>query len=190
MTQLSDPRRAEANRKLLDELIPDKVPIDTLHSVLRLLLEERVSIRNLPLILEAIAEARLVTTQPEGICEQVRQRMGFQLVSELKREDGSIPLVQLAPEWEDTFQAYQVESTQGAFDIALPPDLFNRLADGMTDRLNQTSQQGIFPAIVTSTRRRRFLRTILRARGVTNPVLSFEEIGLEARPALVGMVAA
>ncbi|SFT95458.1 flagellar biosynthesis protein FlhA [Sedimentitalea nanhaiensis] len=190
MTQLSDPGRAEANRKLLDELIPDKVPIDTLHSVLRLLLEERVSIRNMPLILESIAEARLTTTQPESICEHVRQRMGFQLISELKRQDGSIPLVQLAPEWEDTFATYQIETKQGGFDIALPPDLFNRLADGVSERLNQTAQQGLYPAVVTSTRRRRFLRTILRARGIPNPVLSFEEIGLEARPALVGMVAA
>ncbi|MEO9777877.1 MAG: flagellar biosynthesis protein FlhA [Sedimentitalea sp.] len=190
MTRLSDPERAEANRKLLDEIVPDKVPIDTLHAVLRLLLEERVSIRNMPLILEAIAEARLSTTQPEAICEHVRQRMGFQLVSELKRDDGSIPLVQLAPEWEDTFLTYQVETKQGGFDIALPPDIFNRLADGVSERLSQTSHQGLFPAVVTSTRRRRFLRTIMRARGIANPVLSFEEIGLEARPALVGMVAA
>ena len=42
---------------MLDEFVPDKVPIDTLQAVLRLLLEERVSIRNLPLIFEAIAEA-------------------------------------------------------------------------------------------------------------------------------------
>lgn len=55
---LSDSGRAEANRRLLDELVPEKVPIDLLLSVLRLLLEERVSIRNLPLILELIAELR------------------------------------------------------------------------------------------------------------------------------------
>ena len=189
MTRLSDPVRAEANRKLLDELVPDKVPVDTLHAVLRLLLDERVSIRNLPLILESIAEARLHTTQPDSICEHVRHRLGFQLVSEMKRDDGSIPLVQLAPEWEDTFSNYQIE-TQSGVDVALPPDLFNRLADGMTDKLNSISEQGIFPALVTSTRRRRFLRTILKARGVSNPVLSFEEIGLDARPALVGMVQA
>ncbi|MDR0809954.1 MAG: flagellar biosynthesis protein FlhA, partial [Gemmobacter sp.] len=48
---VSDPQRAEANRRLLDELVPDRVPVDLLLSVLRLLLEERVSIRNLPLIL-------------------------------------------------------------------------------------------------------------------------------------------
>ncbi|MCF6233697.1 MAG: flagellar biosynthesis protein FlhA [Rhodobacteraceae bacterium] len=190
MTRLSDPVRAEANQKLLDELIPDKVPIDILHSVLRLLLEERVSIRNMPLILEAVAEARIITTQAESICEHVRQRMGFQLVAEMKREDGTIPLVQLAPEWEETFQTYQIETNGGGLDIALPPELFNKLADGVSERLSETAEKGLFPAIVTSTRRRRFLRTILRTRGIANPVLSFEEIGLEARPALVGMVAA
>lgn len=187
MTELSDEFRAQANKKLLDELVPDKVPIDTLHSVLRLLLEERVSIRNMPLILESIAEARLRTTTPELICEHVRQRLGFQLVSEMKRDDGTIPLVQLAPEWEDTFNTYQVE-TQAGLDIALPPDTFNKLVEAMSDKINTVTEQGIFAAVVTSTRRRRYLRTILRSRGITNPVLSFEEIGLEAQPSLVGMV--
>lgn len=188
MTRLSDPTRSEANRKLLDELIPDKVPIDTLHSVLRLLLDERVSIRNLPLILETLAEARLLTTQPEALCEQVRQRLGFQLVADMKRDDGTIPLVQLAPEWEETFATYQVETNGGGFDIALPPDVFNRLAENAAKQLGETSEKGLFPAVVTSTRRRRFLRTIMRTRGIANPVLSFEEIGLEARPALVGVI--
>ncbi len=189
MTQLSDLDRSEANRKLLDELIPDKVPIDTLHPVLRLLLEERVSIRNMPMILEAISEARIISTQPEIICEHVRQKLGFQLVAELKREDGSIPLIQLAPEWENTFATYQIE-TQTGLDIALPPDLFNRLADGVSEHIKQTSENGIHSAVVTSVRRRRFVRTVLRTRGIINPVLSFEEIGMDARPALVGMVAA
>ena len=121
MTRLSDTTRAEANRKLLDELIPDKVPIDTLHAVLRLLLDEKVSIRNMALILEAVAEARLTTTQPEGICELVRQRLGFQLVADMKRDDGSIPLIQLAPEWEDTFATYQIDAPNAGLDVALPP---------------------------------------------------------------------
>ena len=190
MTELTDQFRAEANRKLLDDLVPDKVPLDTLHSVLRLLLDERVSIRNLPLILEAIAEARIQSTQPEVICEQVRQRLGFQLVAEMKREDGTIPLIQLAPEWEDTFSTYQMDVSAGNLDVALPPDMFNRLAEGLSERLTTVTEQGVFAAVVTSTRRRRYLRTILKSRGITNPVLSFEEIGLEARPALVGMVAA
>ena len=189
MINISDPARAEANRKLLDELIPERVPIDVLHQVLKLLLEEQVSIRNLPLILEAVAEARGINAQPEAICEHVRQRLGFQLVAEMRRPDGTLPLIQLAPEWEDTFNNYQVDAERG-LDIALPPDLFNQLADNMSHKLNDASAQGIFAALVTNTRRRRFLRTVMRAKGISNPVLSFEEIGLDARPSLVGVVAA
>lgn len=189
LSNISNPARAEANRKLLDEMIPDKVPIDALHSVLRLLLDEQVSIRNLPLILEATAEARTQSTQPEAICEHVRQRLGFQLVAEMRRDDGTLPLVQLAPEWEETFNTYQVEADRG-LDIALPPDLFNHLADSVSEKLQAANQNGIHAALVTNTRRRRFLRTVMRAKGINNPVLSFEEIGLDARPSLVGVVAA
>ncbi|WP_443070086.1 flagellar biosynthesis protein FlhA [Sulfitobacter sp.] len=189
MVNISSPVRAEANRKLLDELIPDKVPIDVLHSVLRLLLAEQVSIRNLPLILEATAEARGQNSQPEAICELVRQRLGFQLVAEMRRVDGTLPLVQLAPEWEETFSAYQVDADRG-LDIALPPDVFNQLANGVSQKINDAQQNGIYPVVVTNTHRRRFLHTVMRAKGISSPVLSFEEIGLDAQPSLVGVVPA
>ncbi|MBI1417345.1 MAG: flagellar biosynthesis protein FlhA [Limimaricola sp.] len=190
MVNLSDADRANANRKLLDELIPDKVPVDLLLSVLRRLLEERVSIRNLPLILEAIAEGRQVATSAEGIAEHVRQRMGFQLVAELRRPDGTLPLIQLAPEWEDLFATYEVGGERGIAEVALPPEDFNRLAAAIADRLAKAAEAGTQAALVTSTRRRRFVRTVLAAKDMTTPVLSFEEIGVDARPALVGMVAA
>jgi len=187
--KLSDPTRAEANRRLLDELLPDKIPIDLLHAVLRLLLEERVSIRNLPLILEAVAEARQFGT-PEAICEHVRQRLGFQIVAELKRADGSVPLIQLAPEWEKSFMTYQIDSDRGQRDIALPPELFAKLANGLTERVNRAAETGVYPALVTSVARRRFLRTVVLAKGLQMPVLSYEEIGTDARPALLGQVPA
>jgi len=186
-TNVSDPARAEANKRLLDELVPDRVPMDLLLTVLRLLLEERVSIRNLPLILEAIAEARSLGA-PEAVCEHVRQRLGFQLVAELKRDDGTIPLIQLAPEWEKIFAAHQIDSDRGLRDVALPPDQFSRLANGLADRLNRVAETGAYPALVTSSLRRRFLRTVMGAKGLTAPVLSYEEIGIEARPAMLGMV--
>lgn len=184
---LSDPARADANRRILDELIPEKVPVDLLLAVLRLLLEERVSIRNLLAIIEAIAEARGLQS-PEAICEHVRQRLGFQLVAEFRRDDGTLPLLQLAPEWEDTFSAYQIPGDRGQTDVALPPDKFNRLANNVAERVARAGEAGIFPAIVTSTRRRRFLKTVLGAKGISAPVLSFEEIGLDARPSMVGVV--
>jgi len=190
MVNLSDADRAEANRRMLDELVPDKLPMDVLLAVLRLLLEERVSIRNLPLIIEAAAEARQVHKTLEAITEHVRQRLGFQIVAEVRRPDGSIPLVQLVPEWEDTFATYEIRSERGSGDVALPPEEFNKLADGIAEKLSQAAQDGTYAAIVTSMRRRRFLRTVMAAKGILNPVLSFEEIGLDARPALVGLVAA
>lgn len=186
---LSEPTRAQANKRLLDELVPDKVPVDVLLAVLRLLLEERVSIRNLPLILESIAESRGIGS-PEAICEHVRQRLGFQLVAGLRREDGTIPLLQLAPEWEKTFVTYQIDGDKGQRDVALPPDQFSRLANNMAEKVNKAAETGIQPALVTSSLRRRFIRTVLGARGLATPVLSYEEIGLEARPAMIGQVPA
>ena len=187
---LSDPKRAEANRRLLDELIPDKVPVDLLLSVLRLLLDERVSVRNLPLILEAIAELRVQNMAPEAVCEHVRQRLGFQLVAGLKRPDGTIPLVQLGQDWEELFANYELAGERGIGDIALPPGDFARLASALAEKFNALSETGVQAALVSSSRRRRFLRTVMAARGLSNPVLSFEEIGMEARPALVGQIAA
>lgn len=186
---LSDPARAEANRRMLDEVIPDKVPLDALHAVLKLLLDERVSVRNLPLILEAMAEAR-GAGGPDAIVEHVRQRLAFQIVAGLKRADGSLPLIQLAPEWEEVFTTYQVDGDRGQSDVALPPDRFHRLSAGVADRLAQAMTGDTNPALITSARRRRFLRTVLAAKGVAIPVLSYEEIGFEARPALVGTVPA
>ncbi|MEM0924221.1 MAG: FHIPEP family type III secretion protein, partial [Pseudomonadota bacterium] len=184
---VSDQARANANRRLLDEFVPDKVPVDLLQTVLRLLLEERVSVRNLPLILEAIAEAKQVATAPEVIAEHVRHRMGFQLVADLTEADGALPMIQLAPEWEKLFTEHQIESEGGIADVALPPSEFNRLASSVAEKVTMASSQGRYPAIATSTRRRRFLRTVLSAKGVRNPVLSFEEIGAHVKPALLGV---
>ena len=163
------------------------MPVDLLLAVLRLLLEERVSIRNLPMILEAIAETR-GAGGPEAVCEHVRRRLGFQLIAELRRADGTVPLVQLAPEWERIFVTHEAGDGPAAPDVALPSDIFARLTGNIADALARAAESGTFAAIVTSSRRRRFLRTIMGARGLTAPVLSYDEVGTSARPALVGVV--
>lgn len=190
LVNLSDSQRSEANRRLLDELIPDKVPLNVLHSVLRLLLAEQVSIRNLPVIIETLAKLRAIHTSPEATCEFVRQALGFQLVANLKRKDGTLPLIQLAPEWEQTFNTYQLDADQGVANVALPPEIFSKLVDSVSEQVSQQAERGVSPAIVTSTQRRRFLRTVISARGISTPVLSFEEIGTDAVPSIVGVAAA
>lgn len=189
-TNLTDPARAEANRRLLDDLIPEKIAPELLLTVLRLLLEERVSVRNLPLILEAIAEMRHSQSPPELICEHVRRRLGFQLVAELRRPDGTIPLVHLAPEWDQAFLRYQMDAERGLQDVALPPEDFQRLSNGLGAQLSRAAEQGISPAVITSAQRRRFLQSVLSARRLPVPVLSYEELGTAARPSLIGQVPA
>lgn len=184
---VTDPARAEANRRVLDELVPDKVPVDILHAVLRLLLDERVSIRNLPLIMESIAEVTGYLKGIEAISEHVRHRLGFQIIAELQEEDGALPLIQLHSDWEDLFQTHQLEGESGAIDVALPPDEFNRLASSVAEKVAKAGENGRYPAIVTSTRRRKFLQTVLTSKGIRNPVFSFEEIGANSKPALVGV---
>ena len=188
LTKLSDRRRAEANRRLIDDLVPDKVPMDQALIVLRLLLDERVSIRNLPLILETMAEARPSLSRPDHVCEYVRQRLGFQIVAELRRADGRVPLVQLAPEWEKRFMQYQVTTDGGGVEVALPPEEFNRLAEKIAATLRDAGSTGAEPVLVTSARRRRFVKTVVAAKGLHTPVLSFEELGTQVRPAILGVV--
>ncbi|NRA99975.1 MAG: flagellar biosynthesis protein FlhA [Rhodobacteraceae bacterium] len=190
MTNVSDPDRAEANRRLIDEYIPEKVPTDLLMAVLRSLLDERVSIRNLPLILEAIAEARPMSSAHDHVAEHVRQRLGFQIIGDLRREDGTVPLVQMDDTWDATFSKYEIATETGVPSIGLPPEEFNRLLAETNQKLGALSEAGHFPAVVAPARRRKYLRTVFDARGVRNPVVSYEEVGSEGGIALLGSIGA
>lgn len=189
-TKVSAPERAVANRRLLEDLVPAKVPVELLLQVLRLLLAERVSVRNLPVILEALAERREAGLSPEDLAEHVRRRLATQITAGLRRPDGSLPLIQLAPDWEATFEQHQLDGGQGRSEIALPPEMFQKLALGLADSIGKAAEQGNHPAIVTSARRRRFLHEVMSARGLPNPVIAYEEIGTTSTPAILGSVAA
>jgi flagellar biosynthesis protein FlhA len=184
---LSDPDRAASNKRIIDEFIPDKVPVDTLQMVLRLLLEERISIRNLPVILETIAEVKGTLSSAEQIAEFVRQRLSYSFLYKLRDDAGRLPLVQLGPEWEQLFSEHEVQGAGDQSDIALPPQEFNRLADSIQQKLNSSASSGTYAAIATSTKRRRFLKTVLSAKGIRNPVISYEEIASTEKPAIVGV---
>jgi flagellar biosynthesis protein FlhA len=185
---VSNARKADANRRLLGEMVPDPVPRDLLQAVMRLLLEEQVSVRNLPLILEAIAEAKAATSSVEGIAEAVRRKLSLQITNRLVAPDGTLPLVQLGPEWEGLFRQHEVrDGSSGATDVALPPSEIRRLAAGVGTKVREASARGQYPAIAVPGNRRRLVRLLLEAGGINNPVLAFEEIGTRHRPAFVGV---
>ena len=182
----SDPERAKANQNLLDDFVPDKVPMDLLQSVLRLLLAERVPVRNLQLILEAVSEARSASMSPEQVTDYVRRRIGYIVTSSLLDHTGALPLIQLDSSWELLFTQHQQEMPDGSVDVAIPPSEFNRLTKSIQDKLLEVSSSGRYAAIATSSQRRRFVRETLAAKGVRNPVIAYEEISHGVRPTLLG----
>lgn len=188
LTSISDADRAAANKRFLDEYIPTKVAPELLLSVLRSLLEERVPIRNLFLIIEACAEAKTQNLDLTRTVELVRQRLSFQIVDRLQDKEGNLALVQLSGRWEAEFSKHEIRSEGGGSDIALPPEVFSELLNGIQNKLNECAQNGVMAAVATSSARRRFLKTILTSKGVRNAVLSYEEIGPKSRPKIVGVV--
>ncbi|WOI52942.1 flagellar biosynthesis protein FlhA [Parvularcula sp. LCG005] len=184
-TKPSDAKRAEANRRLVDDLVPEKVPHDLLQQVLRELLAERVSVRNLALILEAIAEARSAEQKFEGIVEHVRRRLAFQFVSKLASPDGKLAVIQLGDQWEKALQV-QGENDDGR--AQLPGQTLSRLIADLRKTVDQAASGGTYPVIAINAARRRFLRSIMASHGMTNPVFSFDEIATHATPQIVGTV--
>lgn len=182
----SDPGRAAANRQILDEFIPDKVPVETAQAVLRRLLEENVSIRNLPVILEAIAEARSFASNPDRIAEHVRRRLSRQITASLRDVEGRIPIIQLSGDWETLFARHETANEAQERDVALPPEDFNRLARSISDQLRKAAEKKHFPAVITFRERRRFIRDVMHAKGIRNPVIAYDELDPQSKPFLVG----
>ncbi|MBY9065738.1 flagellar biosynthesis protein FlhA [Hyphomonas sp. WL0036] len=187
LTAISDPDRAGANKRFLDEYIPGKVTPELLLSVMRMLLAERVPVRNLFLIIETVAEAKPQGLPLPRVVELVRQRLAFQIVDRLQDDQGRLPLIQLATSWEQKFAEYEVNNDSGGSDIALPPEVFGELINSVQTKLNETAQKGIIAAVATSSRRRRFLQTVLASKGIRNAVVAYEEINSKSKPYIIGV---
>ena len=182
----SDPERAASNRKLLDDFVPEKAPLEFIQSVFRLLLDERVPIRNLPVLLETIAEGRTMYNTAEEVAEFVRQRISHHFVGALQNDEGALPLIQIGLDWEATFSEHETQGAGSHTDVALPPEDFNRLAQSVVEQINNATSRNLYPAVVTSAKRRRFIRAVLHAKKIRNPVLSYEEIDSGLKPLLIG----
>ena len=180
---LSDEGRAQSYQRVFDNLVPDKVAPEQLLAVLRILLEDRVSIRNLGLIVEAIHESR--SPDPEVAAEFVRRRLRGQITEALCDPDGRLDVVQLQPGWEAEFMRAEAETGRGAGLLTAP------LMQRMTEKLRLTAG-GLTPdgqpALVVPDHRRRMVRAMVAAAGLGWPVLGFDEVDPQARVRLVGTV--
>ncbi|HAD83468.1 MAG TPA: flagellar biosynthesis protein FlhA [Brevundimonas sp.] len=174
-------------QKLVDELIPSVVTVTTLQRVLQALLREKVSIRDLPAILEGLAEAAPHTTSVATLVEHVRSRLARQLCWQHKADDGALPIVTLSPEWEQAF----AESLVGPGEdkqLAMAPSRLQDFIRAVREVFERAAMTGENPVLLTGPQVRPYVRSIIeRFRGQT-VVMSQNEIHPKARLRTVGSV--
>lgn len=174
-------------KKLVEDLIPSVVSATTIQRVLQALLRERVSIRDLPAILEGIGEAAPHTPSITLLVEQVRSRLSRQLSFAHRDEEGALPIVTMSGEWENAF----AESLVGAGDekqLAMAPSRLQEFIRAVRDAFERAALAGDSPVLLTSPQIRPYVRSIIeRFRGQT-PVMSQNEVHPRARLKTVGTI--
>jgi flagellar biosynthesis protein FlhA len=113
-------RVAQTAPKLVEELVPKLVAIGDIQRVLRQLLRERVPVRDLTTILEAVADAASVTKDPDQITETVRVSLGRAICRQFQNDQGELPAIGLAPALEQRLIGAIVRTEHGSV-LALDP---------------------------------------------------------------------
>lgn len=174
-------------QKLVEELIPSVVTVTTLQRVLQALLREKVSIRDLPAILEGLAEAAPHTTSVSTLVEHVRSRLARQLCWQHRADDGALPIVTLSPEWEQAFADSLVGPGEDK-QLAMAPSKLQDFIRAVRDVFERAAMTGENPVLLTGPQVRPYVRSIIeRFRGQT-VVMSQNEIHPKARLRTVGSV--
>lgn len=177
----------EQSPRLVEELVPNVVPINALQKVLQNLLRERVSIRDLGRILETTADAAVITRDPVMLTEYVRQHLGRALTSPHLSENNELGVLVLDPALEQTLQG-GIESTDRGSFLAMEPsriqELLNRIATGIAELL-----PGAQPVLLTNPVVRPHLRRLLERTLPHLVVLSHSEIPTDVRVVNLGTVA-
>ena len=174
-------------KKLVEDLIPAIASVTTVQRVLQALLRERVSVRDLPAILEGVGEAAPHTSSITLLVEQVRARLARQLCHAYKGDDGALPIVTLSPDWEADFADALIGSGEDK-QLALAPSKLQDFIRGVRETFERAALAGDSPILLTSPTLRPYVRSIVeRFRGQT-PVMSQNEIHPRARLKTVGAI--
>ncbi len=174
-------------QKLVEELIPKRITIGGVQRVLQNLLTERISIRDLPTILEGISEACSVTQSLMLITEHVRSRLSRQISNAVAGPDGIIPLVTLSGEWEQHF----AESLSGQGEekqLSMPPSQIQKFILRVRQVFEDQAARGESPVLLTSPGIRPYVRSIIERFRPTTVVISQNEIHPRAKIRTVGQV--
>jgi flagellar biosynthesis protein FlhA len=173
-------------RKLLDEIVPGMLTYSALQGVLKLLLLERVSIRNLNLILESVAEIVPQARKPELIAEHVRLRLAQQICGDLC-ESGVLRVLRLGHGWDGTFlQSLKRDARGEVVEFDIEPQNLERFAADATRHVKPLLETGRGFVLATAPEARPYVRMIIDRVFPNLPVLSHLEVSRAAQIELVG----
>ena len=174
-------------QKLVADIIPSQITVTGLQRILQALLSERISIRDLPTILEGVAEAAAITRNIGAITEHVRGRLARQISNTYTNESGYIPLVTLSPEWEQSFNEAVIGEGEDR-QLAMAPSKLQQFIQTVRQVFERQAMTGENPVLLTSPGIRAYVRSIIERFRPMTPVISQNEIHPKARIKTVGQI--
>ena len=172
---------------VVDELMPGLMNIGDVHKVLQNLLRERVSIRDLLLILETLANIAPRSKNSDVQTEYVRNALAPQICEAYKNEEGVIPVITLDPNLEAKLEG-AIHESDGVFRFTLSPVEANRILEAAGVQIELTKQAGEYPILICSPTVRPQLKRLTETNFSDLIVISYNEIvpGIEIRS--MGMI--
>jgi flagellar biosynthesis protein FlhA len=174
-------------QKLVAEIVPAQISIAGIQRVLQNLLNERISIRDLPTILEGVSEACAITRNVLLISEHVRARLARQLSDANVDENGVIPLVTLSPEWEQDFAESLVGNGEDR-QLSMAPSRLQEFIAAVRQSFERFAMAGETPVLLTSPTVRPYVRSIIDRFRPMTVVMSQNEIHPKAKIRTIGQV--
>ncbi len=175
------------HQKLVADMIPAQISVGGVQRALQSLLSERVSIRDLPTILEGISEACGYTRNISAITEHVRARLARQISDAATDSNGIIPLVTLSPAWEQAF-AEALAGDGEDRQLAMAPTKLQQFISAVRQIFERHAMLGETPALLTSPQLRPYVRTIIERFRPSTMVLSQNEIHARAKIKTLGQL--
>jgi flagellar biosynthesis protein FlhA len=173
--------------ELIKDIVPSQITVSGIQRVLQLLLNERVSIRDLATILEGIADGLAYTRNPSMLVEHVRARLSRQICAQYVSPNGYLPLIALTAAWEQAF-AESIVGQGEERQLAMQPSKLTEFIGLVRNRFEEAAREGEAPVLVTSAGIRPFVRDIVERFRAQTPIMSQAEIHPRARLKTVGAV--
>jgi len=174
-------------QKLVADLIPNLISVTSLQRVLQNLLAERVSIRDLPTILEGVSEACSYTRNVTAITEHVRSRLARQISSAQLNEQGLLTMITLSPQWEQAF----AEAVVGEGDerrLSMAPSKLQEFIGQVRTTFERHAMKGETPVLLTSAAIRPFVRSIIERFRAATVVMSQNEVFAKTQIKTLGQI--